>query len=107
MLRLPMLLAALLLMGGCAEQSAESGTADEARTMLTRAVAAIRADQDREGPRFPRLSFLTAPEGAVDLSKYVTRWLHCTRTCCGNCARPLLPGLNPRFLPIDRKFRRR
>ena len=44
--KFPTLFATLLLMAGCAEQSLESGTADEARSMLTRAVAAVRADQD-------------------------------------------------------------
>ena len=46
MSKLPILGAIFLLLGGCAEQSLESGTADEARSMLTRAVAAVRADQD-------------------------------------------------------------
>lgn len=46
MSKLPILFATFLAMAGCAEQSLESGTADEARSMLTRAVAAVRADQD-------------------------------------------------------------
>lgn len=46
MSRLPILGAMFLLLGGCSEQSLESGTADEARSMLTRAVAAVKADQD-------------------------------------------------------------
>ena len=65
MSKLLILFASFLFLGGCAEQSLEFGTADEARSMLTRAVAAVRADQDAAINAFNR-----GEEGFIDRDLY-------------------------------------